>query len=301
MIVLNNAKELVRVETWGDIQERPGFTDNLDPSAHELSAIIGQYAFADKIHCGLSNCHTPHSRGYLVATKSEQETNIGKDCGKNYFGVDFETMATQFDRDMRDKEARERLWSFSFKLDELKASIKARREGEFGADWVYRMSHQLLDQGKLVPAVVRRRISIMLKTGDSRLTIEHEATAQEYEMEEVRTGRPAKRPMVVSDKVADIRGLEALTQANDLRQILVLDLEEKIKVFEPLNIALLTSKELSTWSKWCGTVEQKLEAASQSLQIGLTLLTKQNLEPFMRLITEEGDHRSFKKYLNGIP
>lgn len=301
MIVLNSAKELVRVESWEDIQGRPGFTDNLDPAAHELSGIIGQYAFADKIHCGLSNCHTPHFRGYLVVTKSGQETNIGKDCGKNYFGIDFENMAVQFDRDMRDKEARERLWSFSFKLEELKGAITALREGERGADWVYRTSRQLVDLGKLVPSVVRRRISIMLKTGDSLLTIEREATAQEYEMEEARTGRSAKRPMVVSDKVADVRGLEALNQANDLRQILILDLEENIKLFEPLNIDLLTSKELFKWSKWCGTVEQKLETASQSLQIGLALLSQQNLEPFMRLIEDEDDQKSFKKYLNSIP
>lgn len=301
MIVLNSAKELVRVETWEDIQGRPGFTDNLDPSAHELSGIIGQYAFADKIHCGLSNCHTAHFRGYLVTTKSGLETNIGKNCGKNYFGIDFENMAVQFDRDMRDKEARERLWSFSFKLEELKIAIAALRDGERGADWLYRTSRQLVDPGKLVPSVVRRRISVMLKTGETVLTIEREATAQEYEMEEVRTGRSVKRPRVVSDKVADIRGMEALSEANDLRQILIFDLEENIKEFEPLNIDNMTSKELSKWSKWCGTVEQKMESASQSMQIGLILLSQKNLEPFSRLIEDDDEQKSFKKYLNALP
>lgn len=53
MIVLNEEKELVRVETWEEITERPGFTDNLDPHAHELSKIIGQYAFRNMISCGL--------------------------------------------------------------------------------------------------------------------------------------------------------------------------------------------------------------------------------------------------------
>ena len=44
-----------------------------------------------------------------------------------------------------------------------------------------------------------------------------------------------------------------------------------------------------------------METASQSLQIGLALLSQQNLEPFMRLIEDEDDKKSFKKYLNSIP
>jgi len=301
MIVLNEEKELVRVETWEEITERPGFTDNLDPNAHELSKIIGQYAFQNMIRCGLSNCHTPHSRGYLVATKLGQETNIGKDCGKNYFGVDFVDMAAQFDRDMRDKEARERLWSFTFKLDELKGTIKALREGDRGADWVHRTSRPLVESGKQVPIVVIRHIATMLKTGTSTLQIDREATPREYEMEEARLGRSVKRPLVVSDKVADIQGIEALDQANDLRQILILDLEENIKSFEPLNIDTMTSKELLKWSKWTGTLEQRLDTAHRSLEIGHVLLKRTNLAPFMQVVEDEDERKSFTKYLNSLP
>lgn len=301
MIVLNEDKELVRVETWEDITGRPGFTDNLDPAAHELSKIIGQYAFQNMIPCGLSNCHTPHARGYLVATKSGQETNIGKDCGKRYFGVDFDEKRAQFDRDMRDKEARERLWSLSFRLDELKATIKGIREGEWGADWMHRTSRHLVELGKQVPATIVRRVTTMLKTGATTLTKEREATAQEREMEEARTGRSIKPPLIVTEKIADIAGLQALDHANDLRQILILDLEENIKTFEPLNIDTLTSNELAKWSKWAGTVEQRLEAARQSMEASRTLLTQANLEPFSGILEEEDDRKSFRRYLNGLP
>jgi hypothetical protein len=301
MIVLNGDKELVRVETWEDITERPGFTDNLDPDAHELSAIIGQYAFADKIHCGLSNCHTPHFRGYLVATKSGQETNIGKDCGKNYFGIDFVEMAEKFDRDMRDKEARERLWNLFFRLDEVKATITSIREGERGADWMQRTSRQLVELGRQVPAAIVRRVSTMLKTGAATLTKEREATAEEREMEEARTGRAIRPPLIVTERIADIAGLQALSEANDLRKILILDLGESIKAFEPLNIDTMTSRDLAKWSKWAGTVEQSIEAARQSMEAGFILLTKANLEPFMQILEKEEERKSFLKYLNSLP
>lgn len=300
MIVLNQAKELVRVESWDEIQCRPGFTDSLDPNAHELSGIIGQYAFAEKIHCGLSSCRTPHSRGYLVATKSGQETNIGKDCGKSYFGVDFETMAVQFDRDMRDKEARERLWSFTFQLDVLKSRIKALREGVQGADRVHKAVRQLIDQGKQVPTIVRRRLNVMMKTGSAELTIERELTEQEYELEEARIGRAVKRPKAISERIGTILGLEALNESNDLREILIIDLEEGIKNFESLNIDVLSSKELSKWSKWVGTVEQRLDVARQALDVAHVLLQRKNLEHFIRLIEDDEEKASFARYLESL-
>lgn len=301
MIVLNEEKELVRVESWDEIIGRPGFTNNLDPNEHELSKIIGQYAFSDKIACGLSNCHTPHARGYLVATKSGQETNIGKDCGKSYFGVDFVDLATQFDRDMRDKEARERLWSFSFKLDEIKATIRDLREGENGADRLYRRTRPLVEPGKQVPLSVIRRIANMLKTGDSSLSIDREATKHEVEMEEARLGRKLTKPLFVSEKISDIRAIEALDQANDLRQILIIDLEENIKAFEPMDIDSMTSKQLLEWSKWVGTVEQRLDTARHSLELARALLKRSNLSSFMQIIENTDEREEFNNYLNSLP
>lgn len=164
-----------------------------------------------------------------------------------------------------------------------------------------RTLRQLVDLGRQVPAVVVRRISTMLKTGAVTLTKEREATAEEREMEEARTGRAIKPPLILTEKIADIAGLQALDEANDLRKILILDLEEGIKAFEPLNIDTLTSKDLAKWSKWAGTVEQSVEAARQSMEAGFILLTKANLEPFMQIVEKEEEQRSFLKYLNSLP
>lgn len=81
MIAINTAKGPFKVESWEDVLERPGFTLDLDPNLHKLDSVIGRYVFGDMVRCGLSNCHTPHTRGYIVATKSGRETNIGTDCG----------------------------------------------------------------------------------------------------------------------------------------------------------------------------------------------------------------------------
>lgn len=156
MITINTEKQLVRIDSWEQVLERPGFNDNLDPTKHELKAIIGRYAFKDKFRCGLSNCHTPHNRGYLVVTKDGLETNLGKDCGRNHFGVDFNDMSRQFERDMTEKENRETLWSFQFKLDEHFQAIDDLRRADRGADWVHKKSRPLLELNKGFESRLRR-------------------------------------------------------------------------------------------------------------------------------------------------
>jgi hypothetical protein len=136
VIVLNSTKELIEVERWEDIQSRPGFSGNLNPEFQQLEAIIGKYHFRDRIRCGQSNCHTPHVKGYIVVTKDGCETNLGKDCGRKYFGIDFDTLSAKFDRDVTEKKHRDKLWVFVSKLDEVKHKISEIREQPNGAKWV---------------------------------------------------------------------------------------------------------------------------------------------------------------------
>ena len=63
----------------------------------------------------------------------------------------------------------------------------------------------------------------------------------------------------------------------------------------------MTSKDLAKRSKWAGTVEQRLEAARESMEVGLILLTKANLQPFMQIVEKEEEQKSFQKYLSMLP
>lgn len=206
MITLNTNKGLIRIEVWDEIESRLGFVKNLNPAEHKLDSIIGRYIFKDKIRCGLSNCHTPHAKGYIVATKDGHETNIGKDCGKTYFGVDFETLSRKFDRDITEAENREKLWSFSFQLEELENKINQLRESNKGADWVHKNSRPLVIPNKGCPEEVVRRISSMIKARINVLSTQREATAQEIERLETLENRKLQRPYYVDEPIAEIAG-----------------------------------------------------------------------------------------------
>jgi len=300
MIVLNSTKELIRVENWADIEARPGFSRELDPKNHELAGIIGRYAFAERIRCGLTNCHTPHIRGYIVSTKDGHETNIGKDCGKNYFGVDFETLTRQFDQDITDKENRERLWSLRFQSEEVKLQIRNLRTQPQGADWVFHTSRPLVEAGRAVPNEIVRRIVAMVRTRQNVVAIEREATEAEIEQMEAQRGRKLPRPQYVEDAVGQIEGMEALFPENDLRQLLVVSLEQEMNAFENVDIDSASSATLSHWNKWSGGVGSSLDRARTSIDFGRILLRTENLAPLVEFATDPEHKDRMRKYLKTL-
>lgn len=300
MITLNTEKGLINVESWDDILSLPGFAIDLDPTEHMLESIIGRYIFKDKVRCGLSNCHTPHAKGYIVETKDSQVTNIGKDCGKIYFGVDFETLSRKFDRDVTEKENREKLWSFSFQLEELKKRITELRGAERGADWVHRNTRPLISQNKGCPHEVVRRVSSMIKTRQGTLSTQREAAEQEIENFEAIYGRKLPRPYYLDEPIAEIAGIEALYPESDLRTLLVLELEQNIKSFEEKDIDTLDYKALRYWTKWVGSIEKSIEQADHVVSRGRVLLDPGNLQPFSQILSAQADVSMFRAYMKGL-
>jgi hypothetical protein len=300
MITLNTNKGLVKVEGWDEIESRPGFVKNLNPAEHTLDSIIGRYIFKEKISCGLSNCHRPHAKGYIVTTKDGHETNIGKDCGKTYFGVDFETLTKKFDRYITESENRERLWSFSFQLEELESKIAELRNGKKGADWIHKHISPLVSQSGDCPVEVVRRIASMLKARTTILTIARVATESEIQNMEAAQNRTLPRPQYVDEPIAEIDGVQVLYPENDLRKLLILDLQENIKVFKEKDIDTLTFEELQHWAKWIVSVENTIERARVAISLGNSLLTQANLEPFIKILATEKDKALFRAYIKKL-
>ncbi|GGY05583.1 hypothetical protein GJV26_18280 [Massilia dura] len=302
MITLNVNKELFKVEHWDDVLQRPGFTNNLDPTKHELGSIIGRYVFSDYVRCGLSDCHTPHGRGYLVATKDGRETNIGKDCGSKYFGVDFVEQARQFERDLEARDNREVLATAFFRLDELEARIETLRAGDHGARWIHRQVSALKNPAK-IPTLITRTLEQMVRQRTRHLTASREANEKEIEQIEAMRGKKISRPYYLDEIVAEIQGLEALYQENDLRELLVVQLEEKIKEFKKVKIDDLQVKDLNRWSKWVQSIKPTLDTARDSVAFGRLLLTQSNLKPLLHKIdsADPRDEERLRGFLTTLP
>ena len=302
MITINSDKGFIKVENWEDIESRPGFEKDLNPAKKKLQSIIGRYIFKDKIRCGLSNCHTPHSKGYIATTVDGVETNIGKDCGKKYFGVDFEVLSKKFDRDITEQENREKLWNFNFKLDDLEQDINQIRKSNKGADWANKAVTKILTRSSGCPDDVIHILKSMVKTRNNVLSIQREASAEEMDdieaIQQIKIDRD--EPHYIDEPVAEIVGLEALYPENNLRDLLIIDIENTIKKFKGEDIDQLSYEELREYSKWIGTIENKIDEANIIIGQARKFFTEANLKPFLKILKNENDISMYRQYLRNI-
>ncbi len=310
MITLNGERGLVRLETWDDVETQPGYAKNINPKEVELDSIIGSYRLPELVVCGLSTCHHKHFRGYLVATKDKRVTNIGKDCGFRHFGVDFNTLTAMFDRDMRNKERREVLHAFKNRLEEYAATVERLKTEPKGGTWLNRQMTDLLSVGRGVPEKIRTALNGMIKTGSNTLTRQRLATAQEIEVmramenptpdkkakaddedRDETQARKQKRPpqVMIEEEVGTLIGLSVMYPENDIRNILVIDLEEHLKEFRAFDVDTATPHELGRWAKWVGDIDVKLKTCRDIIDIGRQFFDRENIAKLAELAENEKD------------
>ena len=300
MIILNTERGFIEVESWEDIKSLPGFVENLNPAEHELEAAIGFYPFKYKVNCGLTTCHQPHMKGFIVKTKNGILTNIGKDCGKTHFGVEFETLTKQLDRAYKESENRKKLDSFKSYIEVLEDNINGLRLQDKGANWVYRNTNELIKVGGDCNEIIVRKIIEMAKARVSTLTLSTEATEEEIRILEASQSRQIQRPHIITKNIAEITGLSVFYPENNLKDILVLDLQKQLSLFKTKPVDLMTYSELQTWVKFVDSIENKLETVKRSIKAGLNLLGIGNLKPFSALLIKPEDKKKFLSFISNL-
>lgn len=297
MITLNTERGLIKVETWQEIEELPGFTKDIDPKQYELKEIIGRYLFKDYIKCGLSSCHTPHGKGYIVTTKTGPITNIGRNCGKNHFGVEFEELSKVLETEIRIKTYRDTIGSFLIFIDQHKEAVNKLRSGPFGADTVYRKANLLLKRTSGCPEEAVKILSKLVRSRNSDITKDRVASKQEVEDLEAIQGKSLPRPYYIEEKVDSLSGLPFLYNENDLRARLVIDLEEGFKGIEELNLDDASDSDLKFWSGWSSEVERKIKESEEILKYGVALLEKTNLIKLEKSMSDDKSKSEYREFV----
>ena len=300
MITLTDERGLISSpKSWEEIVAIAGYVKGLSPSQHKLKSIIGSYHLKN-IHCGLSECNQPHDKGYIALTQSGAVTNMGHVCGRNYFGTDFTTFTNQYNREVTAQNNRDLLFTFDLQLESLEQELIGLKERKNGANWIYSTSIQLITKGKDCPDEIVRVLNKMLKARTSMLKSEREATNQEIETQEAQTGKTLKRPHTVEESIAIIVGLEVLYKENDLKDLLIFELLEKIKVFKGLDIEKLPYSELSKYAKWVNSIDLTREQIKSSMAAGISFLNYENLKPLLQILTDKSDIKKFNIFLQQL-
>lgn len=300
MITLNTDRGLIRLENFNDVFEIPGFTVDVDPKESKLESIIGNYQEKDLVRCGLSSCHTKHGKGYLVKVEDGTVTNIGKDCGKTHFGVDFESMSRQMDRDIEYKERRENLKAFQSLIPDYQENVNDLRTQESGADWLYGNIKKLTTPGKDVPDSVVEITRKVRLTRNPELTRPRFATSEEVKQIEVAERRKIEGPYYIDEPVGRLQGIAALYPENDLRDLLVLGLEKLFKELEELDVDSLTSPQLRANINRATSADSQLRQAQNAIAEGRRLLQAENLLQLMQFTEDQDEERLFANFLKAL-
>lgn len=299
MITLNTERRLERIESWADVETLPGFHKDIDPKAVRLSSIIGRYRFSDQVTCGLSTCHHKHFRGYVVTTNDGRVTNIGKDCGKTHFGVDFETLSRSFDRELLDMERREALSAGKNRLDSYVQQIEALKNAEKGATWLNKQIKLLRNPNTGLPNRICRQLDDMVRTQSPVLKRARRATKEEIEAMRT-TGRlkedDRRTEIMIEDEVGTLNGLAVLQPENDIRQLLILELGETLDRLRNIDIASATSHELGQLTKRIAEVGPTLDRCRHIVALGVQFFARENLSQLAEVAETEDDEKQIMSF-----
>lgn len=145
-----SAQVIDRPQSYADMLDRKAFVAPLDHQQHHLKAVLTDYHFAQLAPCGLKGCRQPHNNGFLVITESGVETNVGKDCGRSYFGdAVFSTAQADYQRRRQRADLISRIRALQAEADPIAARLKDVVFRKFGGKWTRRVEGaivQLLGQ-----------------------------------------------------------------------------------------------------------------------------------------------------------
>src|SRR5690242_5500819 len=126
LAALAGAERIIRFTSYEEIAARPNFRESLTPDEAKPVKIIGVYIFRDKRRCSLPD-RTPHLKGLVVETVSGYEIIIGKDCGRNAFGAQFQVLFNAAQAQAKKQDRQDQLIAFRQRLPHLNGEIARMR------------------------------------------------------------------------------------------------------------------------------------------------------------------------------
>jgi hypothetical protein len=301
MITLNTNQGLVRIQTWEEIEDTPGYTPVLDAKASPLKSILGNYAFADHHPCGLSHCRTGHGKGYLVQTEQGAITNIGHRCGAKNFSVNFKQLTKNYHRDLRAKEQREELTSLQLQAPALLARIEGLKAGDGGGNWIKQTLAVLKDRNRSLPEPVLGNLNGMVRRQNGAIMVGREATPAEIAQRRAQGLKVGPDPVYVDEEKGHLEGLAALYPLNDLWVLLVQRSGNVIKALEVMDVATLPEKHRREMVRAIQDIEPALADAVEVIGYCRRLLTQANIAQLAVLARSREEERQVLDFAQTLP
>lgn len=301
MIYIRTERGIEKLSDWSEIESLAGFQKNISIENHKLVEIISVYEFPETTPCGLNHCHTQHNKGYVVQTNKNVVTNIGHKCGQTHFGVVFDEFVKTFNAAVSEKINREQVQEFLDKLPELEQKIESLKTKGLGAKKYYKILLQFKTNNDCVPDVIRRKLLNMLKSNNSELVVEQEATEDEIAIEEASTGKKVQKPFIVERPLGRISGLQALADSNRPKKVFITDIETPLERIKSIDIESTSIDSLIKATKVIENIEKAVMTAKNAVKLYSRFCTRDNLRILIEILEDDRQVTQFKRFISGLP
>lgn len=280
-------RQLIRFNSIDEITARPTFQWEVAADTVTPKEAVGVYTFPKEAFqpCGLSNCRTPHGKGFLVAMDNGHETLVGCYCGAKKMGLAFQEVINRARRADRMSRYREALRQTISSASEFDTRLNALLDRGCGARW---LDKRMRECSNTLPAEALQMIGRMARHNTPDVVKLRQMTAQEVAIARQTNALPKgeRGPHFREEKVGSLAGLDIWN--NDLRSLIFDDLRQRMDDLLRLDVDGLTSEaELRNWAKWAESIPSKFDKAERLLQEGIAFFAPSNIRLLSHLSTAE--------------
>ncbi|MEN8193734.1 MAG: hypothetical protein ABFS12_13005 [Bacteroidota bacterium] len=259
MSTLFHIEEEIILKSWDDIINRPDYKSSIKPKKFIFTHISAFYSFKDKsARCGISNCQKEHSRGYLVNTSDENETNLCENCGQKYFDVSFEEEKKILQDENTTRKQKIQLNKI-LEHNSIKEQVNELKQAPKGANWLYYVLDSFRDT---YPTELLTALKELATETDENTTL-----SELIENECVQSQR---------DEIEQLQGLSIFTL--DIREELILKILKPLIALEKLADEPEEKLSFTRYCNWANGLDEQFAIVEQLIEEGQLFFTPYNLE-----------------------
>ncbi|MFP2768071.1 hypothetical protein [Oceanisphaera sp. KMM 10153] len=293
MIVIRSTGGIDKSKSWEQITSDQSFVLDLNPKQEKLLSIFGYYEIADKKRCGLSTCHAPHIKGYLVTTESGVKTNIGHQCGTNHFNIDFQQLVNDFHKFMEFEVAKETILKTKSEYSETKDKIDKILNGQRGAKWANKKLSQTFDKSKVGESAAKI-LSDLRRSSSGELYIQGKASEAEVEMQLKNNPKMHRDDAKFIDRsVGIVQYVDVIVERDKLKNLLITDSLEVLNAVFQCDIGNTSTPDLKSLAKKANQIQKNISESETFVLRAKKFLAHENLKP-IRLKLEKDKQYSIK-------
>ncbi len=169
--------EIVLVSSYAEMRQRPNFHPRIEGHDLKFKRILGEYALAEVLACGLGICQQAHRHGFLIELADSRETNIGNVCASRYFGKEIVTGGLKAYRAVRNRQTTLELYRAL--LDRHTEFEQALDQYDAAVSWAYRYDSSL-HAANVVPSSVPDALYRMAVNGKRSVVRSIELSDEEW-------------------------------------------------------------------------------------------------------------------------